>query len=144
MKGCISDLTSTITYASGAPVADAEIIEEYSDTNDTALVPIPAIEQYPPSTMTIDLVADFNTMTDGTNRGIFNNITYEPPLVPTVLSALTLNGSNALTPMAYGPNRWILGELDVVDVNLMNADSGKHPLYVIPLVPYVTSLTSTT
>lgn len=83
--------------------------------------------------MTIDLVADFATMTDGTNHGIFNNITYDVPIVPTILSALTLgvnsNGSgNALVPMAYGPNRWILNENDVVDVNLMNADSGKHPL----------------
>ena len=125
---CVIDLTSNIVYAPNAPVAGAEMIAEYSDTNDTALVPIPVIPQYPPATMEIDLEFDFATMTDGTNHALINNITYVAPLVPTVLSALTLNSTDALVPMAYGPNRWILGSLDVVDVNLMNADTGKHPL----------------
>jgi iron transport multicopper oxidase len=66
-------------------------------------------------------------MSDGTNRAMFNQITYNMPLVPAILSALTL-GENATVSEAYGPLSFVLGHLDVVDIVLKNADSGKHPL----------------
>jgi iron transport multicopper oxidase len=66
-------------------------------------------------------------MTDGTNRALFNNITYNMPLVPTVLSEMTL-GSNATVPGAYGPLSFVLNHLDVIDLVVQNADTGAHPL----------------
>lgn len=66
-------------------------------------------------------------MTDGTNRAMFNNITYNTPLVPAVLSELTL-GKNATVAGAYGPTSFVLNHLDVIDLVVQNADTGAHPL----------------
>jgi iron transport multicopper oxidase len=66
-------------------------------------------------------------MTDGTNRGMFNRITYNSPLVPAILSELTL-GKNATVAPAYGPTSFVLNHLDVVDLVVKNGDSGGHPL----------------
>lgn len=66
-------------------------------------------------------------MTDGTNRALFNNITYNMPLVPAVLSEMTL-GPNATVAGAYGPSSFVLNHLDVIDLLVQNGDTGAHPL----------------
>lgn len=75
-------------------------------------------------------------MTDGTNHAMFNGITYNSPLVPAVLSALTLNGTTALSngtdiinaeyEPAYGPLTFVLEEGDIVDLIVYNSDAGKQ------------------
>ncbi len=69
-------------------------------------------------------------MTDGTNRGMFNKITYTAPLVPALFSELTL-GPNATVAKAYGPNSFVLEHLEVVDFVIKNADDNMHPLYAL-------------
>lgn len=102
------------------------------EPTDTSLVPIPAVAQLPAPTVTITIVAAFDTMTDGTNHAMFNGITYDSPLVPSVFSALSLDavaGANASSvASAYGPWNYVLNEGDVVDIELQNSDAGKHPL----------------
>ena len=71
-------------------------------------------------------------MDDGTNHAMFNLITYNSPLVPAVVSALSL-GSNATTAEAYGPLSFVVDQFDVVDIVIKNGDAGKHPLYDFPL-----------
>lgn len=66
-------------------------------------------------------------MSDGTNRAMFNRITYNMPLVPAILSELTL-GPNATVAGAYGPTSFVLKHLDVVDLLVQNGDTGPHPL----------------
>ena len=100
---------------------------DYHDVNDTALVPL-QVNPLPKSTKTVDLEVLFSLMTDGTNRAMFNNITFNFPLVPTVFSALSL-GSNATVQGAYTPNSFILNHFDVVDLIIKNGDTGGHPLY---------------
>lgn len=102
-------------------------MEAYHDVNDTALVPSQVIPQLPPATQRIELDFLFQTLDDGTNHALINQVTYNPPLVPAILSALTL-GTNATVPEAYGPLSFVLGYLDVVDIVLNNSDTGKHPL----------------
>ncbi len=82
-----------------------------------------------PSTRTIELEVTFDTMDDGTNRAMFNQKTFNSPLVPTVFSELTL-GSNASVVEAYGPYSFVLNHLEVMDIVLQNGDAGKHPLCV--------------
>lgn len=111
-------------------------VDEYPIiTNDTSLVPIPAEPQLPPATHVVPLLVAFDTMTDGTNRAMFNNITYNTPIVPAILSALSLDevaGSGAsAVASAYGPWNFVLQHGDIVDIELMNSDSGKHPLYAV-------------
>lgn len=87
----ISDATASITYASNFGFNEPSTLPAYIPTNDTALVPISTIPQYPPANRTITLEVAFETMTDGTNRAMFNNVTYNAPVVPPLLSALSLD-----------------------------------------------------
>ncbi|KAI5116373.1 hypothetical protein M0805_008686 [Coniferiporia weirii] len=126
--------TASISYASSAPLTPPTTIDVYVDTNETIFVPIPAVQQYPPSTYTVSLLAAFDTMTDGTNHAMFNDVTYNTPVVPTVFSALTLdsvagNGSSDVAS-AYGPWNFVLAANDTVDILLMNSDVGKHPFHL--------------
>ena len=73
-------------------------------------------------------MAAFDTMDDGTNHAMFNQITYNSPLVPAILSELTL-GSNATVAEAYGPLSFVVDHMDVVDIVIQNSDAGVHPLY---------------
>lgn len=102
------------------------IVDEYHDVDDLALVPVIPIAQ-PVATRTIELEVTFDTLDDGTNRAMFNLITYNAPLVPAVLSALTL-GENATVAQAYGPTSFVLDYQEVIDIVIKNGDTGKHPL----------------
>ncbi|KAJ6616429.1 Fet3 protein [Mycena sp. CBHHK59/15] len=119
--------TASITYDSSlTAVTDAGVIAAYADVDDIAMVPLVAVPA-PPATRTITLEVSFDTMDDGTNHAMFNRVTYNSPLVPAVLSALTL-GSNATVADAYGPQSFVLDHMEVVDIVVQNGDAGKHPL----------------
>ena len=105
----------------------------YTTTNDTALVPV-VVEPALPPTTTIELEFGFQTMNDGTNHGFFNNLVYNMPLVPPIMTALSL-GENATIQEAYGPYSFVLNYEDVVDLVVKNTDTGKHPLYVFSFPP---------
>ena len=126
------DATSQIVYSSSFSLTDPSTVDEYSVTNDTALVPIPAEEQYDPASVTIPLVVVFDTATDGTNRAYFNETTYNTPNVATVFSAFSLDevaGEGAsLVAGAYGPWNFVLDANETIDIVIMNSDAGKHPL----------------
>ena len=124
----ILDLTSSITYNSSAPLTNSGSVETYHDVNDTVLVPV-VVEPMLPVDRTIELEVSFDTMDDGTNRAMFNQITYNAPLVPTTLSVLTL-GPNATDVTAYGTTSFILDYLSVIQIIIKNSDVGKHPLCV--------------
>ena len=98
----------------------------FSDVADLSLLPIPAVALLPPATHTVELEVSFELMSDGTNRGLFNGVTFTPPRVPGVLSALTL-GANAASASAYAPSI-VLQRGEVVDIVLKNGDAGNHPL----------------
>lgn len=80
-----------------------------------------------PADKTIELEVLFDTVNDGTNRAMFNMISYDAPLVPSVLSELTL-GPNATVASAYGHSNFVLDHLSTVDIIVKNGDAGKHPL----------------
>ena len=66
-------------------------------------------------------------MSDGTRRAMFNGITHNFPVVPSMLSALTL-GKNATDPNAYGPLSFVLNFGEVVDLVVKNGDTRTHPM----------------
>jgi iron transport multicopper oxidase len=84
-------------------------------------------ESQPPVTKTIDLEVLFDTMDDGTNRAMFNEVTWNPPSVPGIFSVMSL-GENATVEGAYGPLSFVIEYGDVVDLVIKNGDAGKHPL----------------
>ncbi|KAH8809524.1 Fet3 protein [Flagelloscypha sp. PMI_526] len=127
--------TAQVTYSSSFSLSEPSTIDAYADTNDTALQSIPAIAQYRAPEKTIELLVLFDTMDDGTNRAMFNDITYNAPVVPTVFSAVTLNnvtgqaGANSV-PGAYGPWNYVLELNGSVDLVVQNSDAGKHPFHL--------------
>ncbi|KAG6841148.1 hypothetical protein C0991_001425 [Blastosporella zonata] len=120
--------TSSVTYSTSASLTDLGFVDAYHDVDDVSLVPVIQIAQ-PPVTRTIELEVSFDTMDDGTNHAMFNGITYNAPLVPSVFSALTL-GENATVASAYGPTSFVIDHLDVIDIVIKNGDAGKHPFHL--------------
>ncbi|KZS97466.1 Fet3 protein [Sistotremastrum niveocremeum HHB9708] len=124
------NITSSITYNNSAPFAttDNATVDTYPQFPDILLVPLEIIPEIPASVQHA-LTVSFDTMTDGTNRAMFNNITYNAPLVPALFSELTLGG-NASVQAAYGPSAIVLDHLDVVELTVTNLDAGKHPFHL--------------
>ncbi|KAG6915686.1 hypothetical protein DXG01_010414 [Tephrocybe rancida] len=122
------NVTSSITYSSSSPLTDLGFVDEYHDVDDVSLVPVIKVPQVP-STRTIELEVSFDTMDDGTNHAMFNQITYNTPLVPAVFSALSLD-NNATVAEAYGPTSFVIEHLDVIDIVIKNGDAGKHPFHL--------------
>ncbi|KAI0790435.1 Fet3 protein [Abortiporus biennis] len=122
------NVTSSITYNSSASLTDLGFIDTYHDVDDIHLVPS-VVEAMPPATETIELEVIFDTLTDGTNRAMFNQKTFNYPLVPTILSEISL-GANASIQDAYGPFSFVVEHLTVFDIVLKNGDAGKHPFHL--------------
>ncbi|KAJ7669291.1 Fet3 protein [Mycena polygramma] len=120
--------TASITYDASLPVLEPGTIQAYHDVDDLSLAPLVAVPALEP-TRTIELEVSFDTMDDGTNHAMFNLVTYNSPLVPAVLSAMTL-GENATTASAYGPQSFVLEHMDVLDIVVKNGDAGKHPFHI--------------
>ena len=103
-------------------------MDDYHPVNDSALIPV-AVEPMLSVDRTIELEVSFDTMSDGTNRAMLNQVSYNPPLVPAVLSVLTL-GSNATEVTAYGPASFLIDHLIALQITVKNGDKNSHPLYV--------------
>ncbi|KAI0287698.1 Cupredoxin [Russula brevipes] len=100
-----ANITASITYNSSAPVTDLGVVGTYHDVNDTALVPV-VVQPMLPVDRTIELEVSFDTMTDGTNRAMFNQISYQSPLVPTVerpYSRIKRNGGDGIRNGEHRP-----------------------------------------
>ncbi|KAL0958079.1 hypothetical protein HGRIS_000255 [Hohenbuehelia grisea] len=126
--GLNPNVTASITYNASAPLTDLGFVDEYHDVDDISMVPIEVVAQ-PAATRTIELEVAFDTMNDGTNHAMFNQITYNTPLVPAVFSELSL-GSNATAESAYGPLSFVVNHMEVVDIVIKNGDAGKHPFHL--------------
>ncbi|KAF8989844.1 Fet3 protein, partial [Hymenopellis radicata] len=129
------NITSSIIYASSASTTDLGFIDDYVTVNDTSLVPID-VQSPPESTKTIELEVIFDTMDDGTNHAMFNQITYNAPKVPAIFSELSL-GNNATVQSAYGPLSFVVDHLEVVDIVIKNGDAGKHPFHLHGHAPWI-------
>jgi hypothetical protein len=89
------DITSSVTYNTSAPWTNNGTVDGYHDVNDTALVPIvPSTSKLASKGYLLNFA--FDTTTDGT---FINRVTFNYPLVPAVLSELSL-GSNAAIQQA--------------------------------------------
>ncbi|PIL27757.1 transporter [Ganoderma sinense ZZ0214-1] len=124
----VTNLTSSVTYSSSASLQSPGTIDAYHDVDDLSLVPVKAVP-LPAADRTIELEVTFDTMDDGTNHAMFNLITYNSPIVPAVLSELSL-GQNATVASAYGPYSFVVDHLSVFDIVLKNGDTGKHPFHL--------------
>ncbi|KAI1786463.1 multicopper oxidase-domain-containing protein [Ganoderma leucocontextum] len=104
------------------------------------LVPVKAI-QLPQADHTIKHEVLFDTMDDGTNHAMFGLVTYNSPLVPSILPKMSL-GQNTTIASAYGSTSFVVDHFSTFDVVLKNGDTGKHPLHQFQIVGRSTDYTS--
>ena len=104
------------------------LLDAFYDWEDTLLVPLepePVIQ--PDEFHQLDVL--FATLGDGRNYAMFNEISYVPPIVPTLLTALSVPSNFSTEATVYGrsTNPFVLGHNNMVQVVLNNGDAGKHP-----------------
>ncbi|KIK41685.1 multicopper oxidase [Suillus luteus UH-Slu-Lm8-n1] len=122
------NITSTITYSSSSNLTNLTTVSSYTMVNDSALIPTIISPALPP-TNTVELEFNFETMSDGTNHGFFNDLVYNLPVVPAIMSVLSL-GDNATSSVAYGPYSFVFNYGDVVDLVVKNGDTNQHPFHM--------------
>lgn len=109
------DITSTLSYGEGNPVVEGTTVDEYTMFPDGQLVPV-EIEAQAEADMKIELGVFFDTADNGSPRAFFNNITYQMPVVPSYLTAVTM-GNDSLNPVVYGQtNSFILKHGDMIEL----------------------------
>ena len=99
---------------------------KYEDFDDTQLKPLlPVLVPAPTHIIPLEILLE--TMDNGINRGIINNVTWNPPLTPTLFTALSM-GTNATRGSVYGPGTVLVNYGDVVQLEINNLDDNSHPL----------------
>ncbi|KAJ6540878.1 Fet3 protein [Mycena vulgaris] len=125
----IINITSSIAYLpqSSLQITNLGPVAQYKPIDDTALVPlIPQASPFPD--VTIELNASFSVMSDGTNRLLFNQLTYNRPLVPALFSALSL--ANPAQASAYGPTTFVLASSKVYEILVNNLSGRMIPFHL--------------
>lgn len=85
--------------------------------------------QDPDYQISVDVVME--NLGDGVNYAFFNNQTYRPPLVPTLMTVLS-SGDLASNPAIYGSNTntFVLNHNEVIELVVNNYDDNKHPFHL--------------
>ncbi|KAI8334409.1 Cupredoxin [Chlamydoabsidia padenii] len=85
----------------------------------------------PEADQSVNLTFNFDVTTDGINRGMFNELPYLQPKVPTLNTMLGMgNLSNNVD--IYGPQTitTMMKHLDMIEVAVTNFDAGNHPFHL--------------
>jgi len=105
--------------------------QEYHEVTETALIPTiaEATHSLPSQIIDLNLNVFFDTMDNGVNRAMFNNVTHNSPIIPGLLTEMSM-GENAGDVRMYGTNSFVLQRNEVVKLRGFNWDAGKHLLCV--------------
>ncbi|OCK75595.1 multicopper oxidase, partial [Lepidopterella palustris CBS 459.81] len=130
-KSLNPNVTGWLIYDDSKPLPPAAMIENFDPFDDFNLIPhdLEPLYDHVDYALTLDL--KMGNLGDGANYAFFNNITYVPPKVPTLYTALS-TGGNATNAVVYGENTnsFVLNKGDIVQIILNSADSGKHPFHL--------------
>lgn len=127
----ILNITAPLWYNNQSTTfAASEDVGMGSTFDDMTLVPV-AIEHAVPFDKQVNLTFDFQVTTDGINRGMFNELPYLSPKVPT-LNTMLSEGNYSLSEEVYGPQSmaFVLNHLDMVEIIVNNLDAGHHPFHL--------------
>ncbi|KAK1761040.1 iron transport multicopper oxidase fet3 [Echria macrotheca] len=126
------NVTGWLVYDQNKPFPEPAVVDgEFEPHDDMTLLPWDneTIWGEPDRTISLDVIMD--NLGDGGNYAFFNNITYTPPKVPTLYTALT-SGELATNAAVYGEytHPFVLERGEIVDIIVNNIDSGKHPFHL--------------
>ncbi|OWZ32979.1 ferro-O2-oxidoreductase [Cryptococcus neoformans c45] len=122
--------TIQISYSSSSPPADEVIYPEgFTDIDDTTLTPL-LQSAMAPADIEYTLHVNFDTYDDGTNRGNFNNVTFQEPPTASIFTALTM-GNASFLPFVYGAqtNAFTYPHMANIQLTVYNWDAGSHPFH---------------
>lgn len=110
--------------------APSEDVGMASTFDDMVLAPI-VVEHAAPYDKQVNLTFNFEVTTDGINRGMFNDIPYLSPKVPSLHTMLS-EGNHSFSEEVYGPQSmaFVLNHLDMVELVVNNLDAGHHPFHL--------------
>ncbi|KAG2222226.1 hypothetical protein INT45_010639 [Circinella minor] len=110
-----------------APADDEGMASQFDDIEFKCLEPAAAVQP----DKQVNLTIDFQVTTDGINRGMFNELPYLAPLVPSLNTMLGM-GNLSYEKTVYGPQTRaiILDHLSMVEIVLNNLDAGAHPFHL--------------
>ncbi|KAL0091079.1 multicopper oxidase [Phycomyces blakesleeanus] len=127
----VTNITANIMYdASHSNFAESQDLGMGSEFDDIDLPPLYPASAVEPDQQ-VNLTFNFDVTTDGINRGMFNELPYLTPKVPTLNTVLSM-GELATDLTVYGPQSQaiILDHLNMVEIVLNNLDAGNHPFHL--------------
>ncbi|KAI9023003.1 multicopper oxidase-domain-containing protein [Phycomyces nitens] len=130
-EALVTNLTANIMYDSThSNFAISEDVGMGSDFDDIDLPPLYKAAAVEPDQQ-VNLTFQFEVTTDGINRGMFNDLPYLSPKVPTLNTVMSM-GELATNLAVYGPQSQaiILDHLNMVEIVLNNLDAGAHPFHL--------------
>jgi iron transport multicopper oxidase len=115
-------------YNESNPNPDPQLVASFYDWEDTLLTPLePESVVQPDEVHQLDVL--FETRSDGQNYAMFNMVSYTAPIVPSLLTALSVPANYTTQATVYGTstNPFVLGHNNMVQLIVNNGDTGKHP-----------------
>ncbi|KAI1110157.1 Cupredoxin [Nemania sp. NC0429] len=125
------NVTGWLTYDASQPFPEPALVDELDSFDDMTLIAYDNQTLFGEPDKTIELNVIMDNLGDGANYAFFNNITYKPPKVPSLYTALSA-GEQATDPTVYGShtNSFVLNRGEVVQIVINNLDSGRHPFHL--------------
>ncbi|CAO3626077.1 unnamed protein product [Cunninghamella blakesleeana] len=117
------------THQNFAPSQDVGMASTF---DDFTLVPLINATGVPEPDISLNLTFNFDVTTDGINRGMFNELPYLQPKVPSLNTMLTIGGNLSSNVDVYGPQSmaFVIKHLDFVEIVVTNFDAGNHPFHL--------------
>ncbi|PFH61689.1 hypothetical protein XA68_16572 [Ophiocordyceps unilateralis] len=123
--------TGWLVYDDAKPKPEPAPVDELEPFDDMKLIPWDDMELLPSPDRVLQLDVAMDNLGDGANYAFFGNITYAPPKVPSLYTALSA-GDLATNPAVYGEyaHPFVLKKGEVVQVVVNNLDPGRHPFHL--------------
>ncbi|ORX49058.1 hypothetical protein DM01DRAFT_1338235 [Hesseltinella vesiculosa] len=130
-EGLNPNITAPIRYNQGNNFGPSAGTGGVSTFDDFALVPYINATGLPNPDDHVNLTVSFEVTTDGFNRGMFNELPYLMPKVPTINTLLTI-GNLSTNPDVYGPQSGtvMMDHLKFYEVVISNTDGNSHPFHM--------------
>lgn len=130
IPGWNGNTTAWLVYDDAKPLPPQKTFYEFNFFDDVALVPYDRAPLLEPVDRRITMDLQSATI-DGIARFTINDITYLPPRVPSLYTALTV-GNYSTNPLVYGVNTnpFVLQYGEIIELVINNRHDNLHPMHL--------------